>query len=192
MSLEEAATLPDNFITSFQALFYQLGLPIPEEFPATTPPALAAVPILIYGAGSTNGQYAIQLLHSAGYKNVIAVASQKHHQALKGWGAAHCFDYNSPTFIEEINKAAGPEKVALAFDCIGAEATVENIAKVMSPTGKVGFLLPIKEGDNVRGGEGSEMFMELPAKMNKFAKTTETVGILTFAYQTVRHLLLLC
>lgn len=73
----------------------------------------------------------------------------------------------------------------LAVDCITAEATLAAIAKVISPSGTVGILLPIKEGSNVRGEEGTQMHMEIPEDKNPFSKGTNIVGVRTFNYQEV-------
>ncbi|KAG1886163.1 chaperonin 10-like protein [Suillus subluteus] len=76
-SLEAAATIPDNFMTAFTRCSIVWDLLCPQT------------PILVYGAGATSGQYAIQLLALAGYKRVIATASPRHHPYLKSLGATH-------------------------------------------------------------------------------------------------------
>ena len=148
--LDAAATVPDNFVTAFYTLFNQLGLPIPRSLPATSPPPLANSPVFIYGAGATSGRYMIQLLHSAGYKNILATASPKHHDFLRSLGATSLFDYRSPELTNEIARAVGQEgKVAVAVDCIATEKTLEQIAQVISPSGTVAVLLPVKKADDV-------------------------------------------
>ncbi|KAK0466197.1 chaperonin 10-like protein, partial [Desarmillaria tabescens] len=184
MLLAAAATIPDNFVTAFHTLFNELGLPVPKTFPALESPPLSSAPILIYGAGSTAGQYAIQLLHSAGYKNVIVTASSKHHEYLTSLGATATVDYHSPSLAEDIAKAAGGDgKVMLAVDCITAEGTIAEVAKVISSTGTVALLLPVKEGNNVRGEGGSQMYMEIPEGRNPFPKSVNVRGVRTFLYQ---------
>ncbi|KAF4611655.1 hypothetical protein D9613_004082 [Agrocybe pediades] len=183
LSLAEAATIPDNFVTAFYTIFSQLGLPIPSSFPATTPPPLASTPILIYGAGSTAGVYAVQLLHLAGYRRIIATASKKHHDYLRELGAHDTFDYNSPTLVEDVAKAAGGDgKLLLALDCITAEGTLAILGKMLSPLGKVALLLPIKQGNTVTNGLEQEMYFELPDEKNPFPKGTEVILVRTFLY----------
>jgi NADPH:quinone reductase-like Zn-dependent oxidoreductase len=184
LPLEEAATIPDNFVTAFYTLFNQLGLPIPSSFPATESPPLSSTPILIYGAGSTAGLYAIQLLHLAGYKKIIATASKKHHEYLRSLGATNTLDYHSPTLVEDVSGAVGGDgKVLLAVDCITAESTLEIVAKLVSPLGKVRLLLPIKEGSTVANGQDQSFYFEIPEGKNPFPKETEIIGIRTFLYQ---------
>jgi hypothetical protein len=182
-------TIPDNFVTAFYTLFNQLSLPIPESFPANSPPPLASTTILIYGAGSTAGQYAIQLLHAAGYQNVIATASPKHHEYLSSLGATSAFDYKSPDLVNDISKVVGGDGlVTLAVDCICAEGTLAIIAKLISPKGKLAILLPVKEGNTLTVGSEGKMFMELPASMNPLPEGTQVVAVRTFLYQKVREL----
>lgn len=184
--MEEAATIPDNFVTAFYTLFNQLGLPIPSSFPTPVAPPLATVPILIYGAGSTAGLYAIQLLHLAGYKKVIATASKKHHDYLRSLGASDTFDYNSSSLVEDIASAIGGDgKALLALDCVSAETTLALVGKIVSPLGKVAILLPIKEGNSVTGGQDQEMLWEVPNDKNPFPKETEIIYVRTFTYLQV-------
>ncbi|KAH7915701.1 chaperonin 10-like protein [Hygrophoropsis aurantiaca] len=181
LTLEEAATIPDNFITAFYTLFDGLGLPIPT-FPISAPPPRADTPILIYGAGATSGHYCIQLLSLAGYKNIIATASTKHHPLLRSLGAQHVVDYRDADLSDKILFAAGG-KVTLAVDCISARGTLGRLAKVMSADSSVALLLPVKEGDSVAASESGQMWMEVPADWNPFAPTVKLIGVRTLLYQ---------
>lgn len=173
-------------MTSYYTLFNQLALPVPASFPASSPPADASEPILIYGAGATAGQYAIQLLHAAGYKNIIATASPRHHEYLRSLGAASVFDYNSPTLTADIAKAVGGDgKVSLALDAVTAEGTVTAIGKLISPQGKVALLLPIKQGNTVTVGLEAEMYMDIPEDKNYLPAGAKAIGVKTFNYQQV-------
>ncbi|KAF8167546.1 biotin/lipoyl attachment:Carbamoyl-phosphate synthase subunit L [Crassisporium funariophilum] len=184
LPLEEAATIPDNFVCAFYTLFSQLGLPIPSTFPATVAPPLATSPILIYGAGSTAGLYAIQLLHLAGYKKIIATASLKHHDYLRSLGATDTFDYNSPTLVKDIAIAAGEDrKILFAMDCITTQSTLDILADILSPLATLAILLPIKAGNAVTGSLDEEMYWEIPEERNRFPKGTKIIGVRTFNYQ---------
>lgn len=104
----------------------------------------------------------IQLLHAAGYKNVIATASRKHHDALRSLGATSVFDYNSPTLTEDVAKAVGGDgKLLLAVDTVTAEGTLTAIGKMISPQWQVALLLPIKEGNAVTAAPEAEMWTEI-------------------------------
>ncbi|KAL0951908.1 hypothetical protein HGRIS_008563 [Hohenbuehelia grisea] len=189
LPLEEAATIPDNFVTAFYTIFNQLGFPIPQYFPPQHPPPLAAVPILVYGGGSTAAQYAIQLLNLAGYKNIITTASPHHHDFLRSLGATSTFDYRSTTLAEDIAKVVGGDgKVTIVIDAITAEGTLKRIGEVVSPLGTVAILLPIKEGSSVRGGAGTDMHMALPESWKVLPEGAKVVGVRTFLYEQDSHL----
>jgi len=182
--LDAAATIPDNYVTAFHTLFQSnnLGLPRPDSFPPSSPPPLANEPILVYGGGSIAGQYTIQLLRAAGYKNIIATASQRHHGYLKSLGATHTFDYSSPSLVEDIGKLAG--KIKYALGAIAVEAALSIVSKLTSEDAHVAILLPIKIGDNVRvEGDASSMYFEIPEGKNPFPKTVKLASVRTFLYQ---------
>ncbi|KAF8346843.1 chaperonin 10-like protein, partial [Amanita rubescens] len=145
LSLKEAVTIPDNFITAFYTVFNQLEIPRPSSFLKAPTPPNASIPILVYGAGTIAGQYAVQLLHLAGYKNIIATASVRNHELLKSFGATHVFDYRSPTLEEDVARVVGSDgKVPIVIDGVTSEGTLKIIAKLVSPKGKVALLLPVE------------------------------------------------
>ncbi|KAF7977984.1 hypothetical protein HWV62_1819 [Athelia sp. TMB] len=187
LPLDGAATIPDNFVTAFWALFDNLKLTFPSDWSKPSVPPSASTPILIYGAGATSGQYAIQLLKIAGYTNISATASAKHHPYLRSLGAHHVFDYNSHSLSSDIESAVGG-KVTIALDCVTAQGTLAAISKVISPDGTVALLLPIKEGNAVTGAADAKMHMELLDENNPFPKTTKVIGVRTFTYQTNEYL----
>ncbi|KAE9400989.1 NAD(P)-binding protein [Gymnopus androsaceus JB14] len=178
LSLEAAATVPNNFITAFNAFFNTeyLGLPIPSSLPSPVSPPLADSPILVHGGGSSTGHYAIQILHSAGYRNVLVTASPKHHEYLHSLGATHVFDYNSPTMVQDIQRVisgSGSGKLDLVLDCISAE-------KMVSPFGVVAILLPLKMGSNLQSNESEGLFLDIPEELNPLPKGTRLVGVRNF------------
>lgn len=132
----------------------------------------------------------VRLLHLAGYTRVFATASSKHHDYLRALGATDLFDYSSPTLVDDINKAlGGPEKITLAVDCISAEKTLSILAKIVSPTGRVALLVPVKKGSTLNNGEEDNLFLDLPLaeNVNPFQKDTNIIGVRTFLYQQVRR-----
>ncbi|KAF6765358.1 chaperonin 10-like protein [Ephemerocybe angulata] len=144
LPLEKAVTYPDNFATAFYTLFSQIGLPIPTEYPSKSSPPKCAAPILVYGGGATSGQYMIQLLALAGYKNIITAASKHHEDYLRSLGATHVVDYRSPSFVEEILAAAGG-KPEIIIDVIALSDTFRDIhTKLITPGGSIAFLGPFK------------------------------------------------
>lgn len=183
--MDAAATFPDNFITAFYTFFSLLSLPVPSSFPASSPPPLAFSAILIYGAGSTAGQYAIQLLHSAGYKNIIATASPKNHDYLRSLGATSTFDYRSPNLVKDIAAAAGGDgKVTLVLDCIAMlEDSLTTIGKVISSRGSLAILMPVKISTSLAIDDASKMLFDIPKDKNPLPEGTTVVTVKAFDYQ---------
>ncbi|KAH6981543.1 chaperonin 10-like protein [Ilyonectria sp. MPI-CAGE-AT-0026] len=96
-------------------------------------------PILIWGGGSSVGLAAIQIAKAAGFSPIFATASPKNHDILKRLGATECFDYKSPTVVDDIRKAAATAGVKLAtiFDSVsvgafGPHADVETSSPALA------------------------------------------------------------
>ena len=125
----------------------------------------------------------IQLLHFAGYKNILATASTKHHDFLRSLGATNLFDYRNPELTNEIAKAVGQEgKVAIAVDCIATEKTLEQVAQAISPSGTVAVLLPVKKTDDVVVDDKSKFDMN---PEGRFSSDVRVLGVGTFTYLIV-------
>ncbi|KAG6857288.1 hypothetical protein H0H87_006480 [Tephrocybe sp. NHM501043] len=181
LSLEAAATIPDNLITAFYTLFNQLQLPIPSFFPAKEAPRNATTPILVYGAGSTSGLYLVQLLHAAGYTNILATASTKHHEYLKSIGVSGTFDYTNPNLVADIAKFVGGDgKVPIVVDCIAAEPSLSALSSIVSANGTVALLLPIKKSSKLTVDQVSDFTMELPEGNAPFTPSNKILGVRTF------------
>uniref|UniRef100_D8Q781 Enoyl reductase (ER) domain-containing protein n=1 Tax=Schizophyllum commune (strain H4-8 / FGSC 9210) TaxID=578458 RepID=D8Q781_SCHCM len=182
--LEGAATIPDNFVTAFYTLFSECGLEWPHLVPVN-PPKDADKAILVYGAGASSGQYTVQLLHVAGYTNVLATASPAHHAHLKALGAKEVFDYRSPTLAQDIEKYVGG-KVDIIVDCIATETTIKAIGGVLAPDGFFAILLPIKGGDKVRpeGAKEEKFYFDVPDHLKQYVPGTARRALVrTFLYQ---------
>lgn len=155
VTLEEAVTLPENFVTAFHTVSADLGLPVPWPKPAGYVPARADEErVLVWGAASSVGQLTIQVLRYYGYRNIVGTASPRHHAYLKELGAKEVYDYRSPTVVEDLLRgaaaAAGAEagEAAPAFplivDCIGSrEGTLRPISKVAQNGSTVAVMLPV-------------------------------------------------
>lgn len=185
LSFEEAVTLPDNFVTAYYTLFNQLGLPIPSEWPAKSNPD-AGHPILIYGAGSSSGQYTIQVLKFAGYTNVIAAASKHHEDYLKSLGAAHVIDYRSTSFIDDVKKAAAGRGIEHVMDCISLPSTFALIKEVIAPGGKLAHLVPFKADSGSLVGREGQLLPEVPKEVqDTLPKNVSVLSVKMFLYQEV-------
>ncbi|KAJ1568398.1 hypothetical protein HK405_002395 [Cladochytrium tenue] len=160
---QEAVTVPCNLVTAFHTITADLGLPLPWPLPLPLPvpaPAAADAPILIWGAASSVGLYTIQLLHLYGYRALLAVASPRHHDALRTLGAAWTGDYRDPSIVAQVRAAAAslaaaapptPQAgaapvpaVPYIVDCIGSlSGSVERVAEIADPGARVAIMLPV-------------------------------------------------
>ncbi|KAJ5665540.1 GroES-like protein [Penicillium maclennaniae] len=61
--------------------------------------------VLVWGAGSSMGSFAVQGAKLAGY-TVYATASPQHHEYVKGLGASRMFDYKAGDVLQQIVDAA--------------------------------------------------------------------------------------
>ncbi|EPE31310.1 GroES-like protein [Glarea lozoyensis ATCC 20868] len=159
ISMQEAATLPDNFVTVFHTLTHDLHLSLPWPKPASYAPADSQTGFLIWGGASSVGMYALQILRFYGYTNVIAVASPGHHKLLGGYGARKCFDYNAADVEDALREEIG---VRYVFDTIGhLDGSVRPISRVVGMGTQVAVLLPVIVVDaREEGGPVYEMDVE--------------------------------
>lgn len=131
-SCERAAVLPLGVSTAACGLFQDapfLGL----NYPTSPSKPANGKTILVWGGSSSVGSNAIQLARAAGYE-VIATASLKNSEYVKGLGASQVFDYSSPSIASDLENALKGKDLAGAFDSIGGTAcsicvnTVHRIA----------------------------------------------------------------
>ncbi|ATZ56026.1 hypothetical protein BCIN_12g05640 [Botrytis cinerea B05.10] len=115
MSFEDAATIGVAILSTGQALYMNLNLPLPTE-PSKTP-----FPILIYGGSTTCGAMAIQFAKLSGL-TVITACSPSNFDYVKSLGADAVFDYHSPTCGADI-RAYTNSSLHYIYDCICSEST---------------------------------------------------------------------
>lgn len=114
MSFEDAAAVPEAFLTAYDALFLRGGLK-PGEV------------ILLHAAGSGVGTAAAAMATVAGARVVALSRSPDKRRRLEAMGIHRVFDPATPSLAEAIRMAAGGEGVALAVDLIGAPAWTLNL-----------------------------------------------------------------
>ncbi|KAI8951671.1 hypothetical protein F4801DRAFT_543958 [Xylaria longipes] len=112
---------PVAIMTASDALFNCLGFAFPPakgEIDGVDPKGKA---ILIWGGSSAVGLGTIYLASKAGFNPIYTTASPKNHQALLALGATRCFDYRSPTVVDEIRAVAAAElgrELTVVFDAV--------------------------------------------------------------------------
>ncbi|MGI3783267.1 MAG: zinc-binding alcohol dehydrogenase family protein, partial [Janthinobacterium lividum] len=101
LDLSAAAVLPLALTTAAAGLFEpdQLGLTLPGADPAQLVDQHATV--LVWGASTSVGINAVQLAVNAGYR-VVATASPRNFDLVRGLGAAEVFDYRQRLVVADV------------------------------------------------------------------------------------------
>ncbi|HWQ13202.1 MAG TPA: NAD(P)H-quinone oxidoreductase [Roseiflexaceae bacterium] len=128
LSFEEAAAIPEAFLTAHLNLF-TLGQLRAGEW------------VLVHAAASGVGTAALQLARAAGAR-VLATASAGKLELCRALGAEQAFDYRAGPFAERVLAATGGRGVDLVLDFVGAPNWEANLA-ALAPYGRlqlIGFL----------------------------------------------------
>ncbi|MCG8474994.1 MAG: NAD(P)H-quinone oxidoreductase [Cytophagales bacterium] len=125
LSFEEAAAVPEVFLTAYQALFFLAELKKGER-------------LLVHAGASGVGSACIQLAKDAG-ASIFVTASSAKQQACNELGASVCIDYQKEDFYERITEETLGEGVDVIVDCIGASYFERNV-KALSMDGRMVML----------------------------------------------------
>ena len=127
LSFQEAAAIPETFLTAFQALDWLGNLQENET-------------VLIHAAGSGVGTSALQLAHHLYDVRIIATAGKKHKlDAAKALGASFAYNYKEQNYAEEIISDIGADSVDVIVDFIGKPYWHKNM-EVLAMDGRVVYL----------------------------------------------------
>ncbi|WP_445666682.1 NAD(P)H-quinone oxidoreductase [Fodinibius sp. AD559] len=127
LSFEEAAAIPETFLTAFQALDWLAELKEQET-------------VLIHAAGSGVGTSAIQLARHLYNARIIATAGKQHKlDTAKELGANYAYNYKGQNYAEEIISDVGPDSVDAIIDFIGKPYWHKNV-EVLAMDGRVVYL----------------------------------------------------
>lgn len=94
--------------------------------------------ILIWGGASAMGALGIRHASAAGY-TVISTSSPKNFSLLKERGAAHVFDYNDESTIDQIRNLF---PIDYFYDCVSLPESIGALIKLLSPPN-----LPVVKAD---------------------------------------------
>ncbi|KAI1167080.1 GroES-like protein [Nemania serpens] len=142
-TFEEAAAIPLAAMTSAVALYINLELPQPWN--AATEP----IPLVIYGAASAVGAYAIQLAQRSNIHPLICVAgkSVEYVETLIDRSKGDVIlDYREgdDALVESLKKAgaASGKPLLHALDAVSEGTSTANLGKVLADGAKVSLVLP--------------------------------------------------
>ncbi len=115
LSLEEAAAVPEVFLTVFLNVFQLGALPLGGS-------------ALVHGGGSGIGTAAIQLVVAAGGRIVVTAGSDEKCERCRQLGADAAVNYRSGDFVEAARQATSGRGVDVVLDSIGAAYLEKNLA----------------------------------------------------------------
>lgn len=151
-SFQEGAALPLAAMTSAVGLYARLRLPQPW-LPASDD---TKTPLVIYGASSAVGSYAIQFAQRSNIHPIICIAgrAQDHVKKLISPEKGDVIiDYRSgdEAVVQGIKDGLPKgSKLEYAFDAVSEKGSYQNICKVLDPqTGKITLVLPGKKYEDI-------------------------------------------
>jgi putative PIG3 family NAD(P)H quinone oxidoreductase len=115
LSLEQAAAIPEVFLTVHLTVFQLAQLP-------------GGGSLLVHGGGSGIGTAAIQLVKAVGGTVVVTAGSDEKCRRCLELGADRAVDYRSGDFVEAARAATGGQGVDVVLDSIGAPYLERNLA----------------------------------------------------------------
>jgi NADPH:quinone reductase-like Zn-dependent oxidoreductase len=122
-------------MTAADALYNLFKFPLPGDSAQNASDINTASPLLIWGASTSVGICAVQFANASGVFPILVSASPERHALLSELGASHCFDYKSPSVIEEINtvlKNYHFDGAPYAFDAVGNPSGLGSAQMVAS------------------------------------------------------------
>lgn len=114
LSIEEAAAIPEAFLTAFQALYWLGGLQGGQQ-------------VLIHAGASGVGTAAIQLVKQAGSIALITAGSARKLDFCLQLGAKVAINYRDGEFAAHILEATQNQGVNIIVDCVGGAYWEQNI-----------------------------------------------------------------
>ena len=122
-SMQEAACIPETFITVWSNLFIRGKLKVDDK-------------VLIHGGASGIGTTAIQLAKNFGSTVYATAGNEKKCSAAEKIGASKCINYKKIQFEDEIMKLTNGKGVDVILDMVAGTYVPRNL-KCLSPDGRL-------------------------------------------------------
>jgi NADPH2:quinone reductase len=152
LTWEEAAAIPEVFITAYDALFRQLHLQVGET-------------VLIHAVGSGVGTAASQLAHVAGARVIGTSRSPEKLERSRSLGVDVGIDSSSDDWPARVADATGGKGVDAILDLVGG-SYLANSLRTLSPRGRLILV-------GLTAGRSAEL--DLGLILNKRVQITGTV-----------------
>jgi tumor protein p53-inducible protein 3 len=114
-SFEEAAALPEVYLTAFVNLYMEAALQPGES-------------VLVHGGASGVGTAAIQLLRASGNPVIVTAGTSEKVKACAELGASLAIHYRSEDFVERVREFTNGEGVDVILDMVGADYFERNLS----------------------------------------------------------------
>lgn len=131
---DHAACLTVVAMTAADALYNLFKFPLPGSSDSNT-----AGPLLIWGASTSVGICAVQFAKASGVFPIFVSASPERHALFQELGATQCFNYKSPSVVDDIKSVLRNyhcEGVKYSFDAVGSLnglGSAQMVASCASP-----------------------------------------------------------
>jgi NADPH2:quinone reductase len=149
LSFEEAATVPLAGMTAALGLYQRLGLPLPWL------PAQERLPLVVYGAASAVGAFAVKLATLSNIHPIICVAGRgtAYVESLIDRSKGDTIvDYRegNEQVIKGLKDALGGSKLGYAFDAVSDKGSYQNLMNVMDLShGRIALVLARKNYEGI-------------------------------------------
>lgn len=151
-TFEEGASIPLAAMTAALGLYQRLGLPEPWQRNSVIGKPFASEPLVIWGAGSAVGSYALQLAARSNIHPLICIAGKSVDHVKKFIDPSKgdvIIDYRpgNDNVISEIKTHLGAEKkVRYAFDAVSDHGSYQSLSQILDINeGRITLVLPGKE-----------------------------------------------
>jgi NADPH:quinone reductase-like Zn-dependent oxidoreductase len=149
MRFEDAAAVSLCGLTAAQAFFFRMGLraPFGEKATAQQHEPREQLACFIYGATTSVGLYAAQLIHASAKSSGVSIhlfgaASKKHFAMLKS--QPYCYtdlvDYHDRDWPAQVLRLTDGAGIDYACDCISEGETVSATSRTLAPGGKMAIV----------------------------------------------------
>jgi putative PIG3 family NAD(P)H quinone oxidoreductase len=151
-SFEEAAALPETYLTAFVNLFMEARLQPGES-------------VLVHGGASGVGTAAIQILRNLGHKVIVTAGSDAKTAACRELGADLAINYRSEDFVEATQSFTNGQGVDVILDMVGA-AYFERNFELLRVRGRIVYIATLG---------GSQVTVDIGKLMRKRARLIGSV-----------------
>ena len=123
LTFEEAAAIPEVFLTAYDALFRQLDVRLGER-------------VLVHAIGSGVGTATLQLTWLAGATVYGTSRSPSKLERAKGLGLVHAIDASSGDWAARVEALTGANGIHALVDLVGGDYLRDNL-RVLAPRGRL-------------------------------------------------------